>query len=871
MKAYITLILVGVLLVFTGCPLIDTFFETEEEDELEAPAIPSSFRETTVTATEVKLAWDAGTTTVDTYELERSVGSDTNFTQLTTVAGSIRVYTDGDVDPETSYFYRIRAINEAGSSDFSAPLEVTTPAVDGGGGDDGNGGTTTLEQFDFMQDGSYENVDSLGNGIVTLAYDDEPYDIEARVLDAAGTASDWELHTRDADGYVDLQLPEGAFSEGENTVEARYVDSDTGDSGAVGTLTIFRGAYSHGSDPQHERIAITRVVAPDDATASDSLWWFGMQDPDNPFEYSSRGYIMPATDGSLTITSTEPEEVLDCVFYSPDYEYAKLFMPDNPDYVWELLLRENSGASVVGKLQKDDGSGPEAIAVDDGAEAITIFRHFEDHEINATIFTAPPIHLSEEDDRYDRTSGEFVFGGLAGGVNYGIDAIWAFDGQKWFWDVFVNAGEENGLPTDAVIDLTVPLILAEHHEYVVNVQDPIHEGMRQALESDPTAFEGKTFIDEVRLHRDEIIEILNDPTHPLHDRVWLVLSETILPAEVTEVSFRDWTEFGLDSTVFDPSLFQPIWEGPDPADPSYYTFPLVTGDALVLYYNRDFFGADTEVPGTVDDLMALAEQTPPSGATGWLAYPQNIPFWIVPWLHGFGGALVADDGTPTLNTAAMVETLRFVSGDTMATGTQSELPALIIDDPNTDGIIGYHEANDTFIDGAVPMVINGDWARHTYEDAHGAQLGVAPLPEITSSYTDTPATPKPYTRTFGYLIVDRGMSSLEADLAELIATTYDETRIEAAYQDLYTNEGFSIGFQEYPALIAARDAISGTDGLDQLLSEYPTILDNSLPTPPLDQGLWEAVDQYLPAVVTGDLSPADAAADMQSAAEAVLP
>ena len=42
-------------------------------------------------------------------------------------------------------------------------------------------------------------------------------------------------------------------------------------------------------------------------------------------------------------------------------------------------------------------------------------------------------------------------------------------------------------------------------------------------------------------------------------------------------------------------------------------------------------------------------------------YNQTEPFWLVPWLGGFKGAVFAKDGvTPTLNTPQMVATLKFL-------------------------------------------------------------------------------------------------------------------------------------------------------------------------------------------------------------------
>lgn len=838
MRQY-ALITLAVVLVLAGCPMANTLLSPEDGAQ-SAPQVPTGLQTTTVTTTQVTLAWNAPNESVTSYELQRSVGGDIAFALLDTAPGTATSYADEGVQPGTTYSYRICAHNDAGASRFCQPVEVTTPSDTG----DGSG---TLEQFDFMRSGSYENVDDLGNGFVTLAYAEEPFDIETRIIDGEGDTTEWELHIRDGDGYVDIMLPEDRFSEGQNTIEARYVESATGERGDVGTLTIWRGYYGFGNDPTHPRIDTPQVAVENGVTAPDTLFWLRIQDPANPYEPIHSCYVMPADDGSLLIETTEWNQLLELAFYSPIYEYASVFMPDNPNFVWEIELREASGASILGNIKKDEGWGPEPIGIDDGAEAITLFRHHGDPEMDATIFAAPPILLSEEDGRFDRESGDFCFGGLAGNAEYGIDAIWAFDGQKRYWDVFAPAGEETELSA-GVFDLAVPVILVEHNDYVVNHQDPLCEAMEAAVAENSEEFQGYDWIDVVALSREEIVEILNDPSHPLHERTWLVISADTLQAEVTELAFRDWQDFGLSATNY-----QPLWEGPDPTNPIMPIFPLVTGSVLVLYYNNDLIW-ESDVPTSVQELLALQHEIPPAGTTGWLAYPQDFAFWITPWLHGFGGSLADEDGSPTLNNDAMEETLDFLAND---------LAQVLIDDPGGDGVLDVNEANNAFLDGVAPMAIFGDWKRREFEGAIGTRLGMAPLPELGSPFVTGSVWPAPYSQTFGYHVVDRGRPAVEAAVAEVIMTTYTEVPIEEDYEIAY-GEGFLISGASYPALLSAQDF---PPSLDDLLTPYPEIIANTVPLPPIEESIWDAVGRYLPDVMSGSMEPTTAVQQMQLDAE----
>ncbi len=72
----------------------------------------------------ITLAWDQTTQNQAWFEIERS-SDGTNFTALAKVEGECGEYTDGDVRPGITYYYRVRGANYAGESPFS----VAVPAV----------------------------------------------------------------------------------------------------------------------------------------------------------------------------------------------------------------------------------------------------------------------------------------------------------------------------------------------------------------------------------------------------------------------------------------------------------------------------------------------------------------------------------------------------------------------------------------------------------------------------------------------------------------------------------------------------------------------------------------------------------------------
>jgi hypothetical protein len=86
------------------------------------PATPTNLHTTSVTANQVSLAWNASTG-ADTYRVYRDGGQ--------IGVPSAPFFQDTGVQPSTQYAYTVDACNEAGCSDQTGALLVTTPAAGG--------------------------------------------------------------------------------------------------------------------------------------------------------------------------------------------------------------------------------------------------------------------------------------------------------------------------------------------------------------------------------------------------------------------------------------------------------------------------------------------------------------------------------------------------------------------------------------------------------------------------------------------------------------------------------------------------------------------------------------------------------------------
>jgi formylglycine-generating enzyme required for sulfatase activity len=90
------------------------------------PAAPAKLAARGVSATQVELAWtDPGASTTG-FVVERKRG--TRFEVLATLPRATTAYLDRDLDPETLYIYRVRALGKDVHSPYTPEAEVTTLA-----------------------------------------------------------------------------------------------------------------------------------------------------------------------------------------------------------------------------------------------------------------------------------------------------------------------------------------------------------------------------------------------------------------------------------------------------------------------------------------------------------------------------------------------------------------------------------------------------------------------------------------------------------------------------------------------------------------------------------------------------------------------
>lgn len=273
-----------------------------------------------------------------------------------------------------------------------------------------------------------------------------------------------------------------------------------------------------------------------------------------------------------------------------------------------------------------------------------------------------------------------------------------------------------------------------------------------------------------------------------------------------------------------------------------FAVPITAGNHLMLLYNKSLV---PNPPKTTNELIDIAKRNTNAAAGSYgFVYNATEPFWLAPWLGGFGGRVFAADGvTPTLNTPEMVNTLKFLYDLEF---THKVIPA------ESD----YATMDTLFKEGKAAMIVNGDWSLSDYQGILGDNLGVAAIPTVSSSNK----APQPYT-SGKYFMVANGVSGADLEAVKAFvqfATT--PAKMEAMVTTLSRLPGRLASLQS--SVVTSNPILAGS--AQQLATGTP------MPTVIEMRANWDAMKPEMNAVLAGEKSPADAAAAMQAAALAAI-
>ncbi|WP_334074898.1 MULTISPECIES: sugar ABC transporter substrate-binding protein [Paenibacillus] len=238
-----------------------------------------------------------------------------------------------------------------------------------------------------------------------------------------------------------------------------------------------------------------------------------------------------------------------------------------------------------------------------------------------------------------------------------------------------------------------------------------------------------------------------------------------------------------------------------------YGLPVLTGNHLVLYCNREIYPTP---PASWEEIEAGGSSLIDKGLIP-IAADLLEPYSFIPFLTAFGGWPMRGE-TPCLAKNEMKRALHFVR-------TQSERGLLA-------SMNGSTELLDRFIAGEIGAIICGEWIYNYLDRQMKHKLGVAPLPSVLGRPSLSMSS------SIGLVFPGH---SLESELREEISSF-------AAFmlgEESQTRWGTEV--QRIPVHKGAREKVIRQAGADR--AALIQLLENSRPMPiePAMASVWEAI------------------------------
>jgi arabinogalactan oligomer / maltooligosaccharide transport system substrate-binding protein len=276
-------------------------------------------------------------------------------------------------------------------------------------------------------------------------------------------------------------------------------------------------------------------------------------------------------------------------------------------------------------------------------------------------------------------------------------------------------------------------------------------------------------------------------------------------------------------------------------DGKSYMVPDRNGNDLCLIYNKKLV---PNAPKTFEEVIKISKSLKASNKVDYgFVFNQTEPFFTLPFLKAFGGEVFDNSASKnpkvTLDTPAMKNMLTWMVS------------------LKTDGVMpkecDYNQADSMFKQGKAAFIENGPWSFGDYAKAIGtSNLGIIALPTIGGKY------PAPYAASKGYTISksvlkDSAKKAAVAKFANFMTSGPSQVKMVAAHNQAPT----ILTASKNPAVLGNKFVAAQIFPLSKSITQ---------PIIPQMRGIWDSVKSVQVLVLSGKVSPADAGAKMQKAA-----
>lgn len=265
------------------------------------------------------------------------------------------------------------------------------------------------------------------------------------------------------------------------------------------------------------------------------------------------------------------------------------------------------------------------------------------------------------------------------------------------------------------------------------------------------------------------------------------------------------------------------------------------GNHLCLVYNKTLV---SQPPQTMSELIDLGKKlTQDLNGDGnpdryALAWNYTEPYFVVPFIGGYGGWIMDEHNQPTLNTQSVVKAAQLIY----------ELASKYRIIPRE---CDYEISNALFKDGLAAMIINGPWSWGTYIE-NNINIGITRIPKID----ETGLWPTPIVSPLGY--------SLNVNL------TGEKLKIAVELLQFLTSPEVELAFTKATGSIPSRkEAFRSPIVRNNVVlqsSLYQLIVGKPMPVVTELRMVWDAMRPSYQAIFTGGVSPEKAAEAMQKLA-----